>query len=281
MNMKTISKLILVSFVLTLAIGCKDRSGSTTTGNPFVSFGMTSSSSVATVAKKLWQQLWVQMFSSAHALPPPGTMMDSATNTVVINNIWLTVGEVEFKSDEIAGGTEVDGSDIDFVGPYSIDMLEVNPPPLVSGRISVNALRRVKVKLVRTTILPTGAPAGFSNNSIFIAGTVNGFNFSYTTQDETVLEIAGPNLIAAVENSNLLLELRIANLIKRINLSAINANTAINDGNRIPVANACPNIDVSAADLFTCFRKGLQTESTIGRDDDGDDQLDVGEDSVD
>lgn len=280
MKMKTLLSLILFLSLLIFATGCKDKSGSTTTGNPFVSFGMTSSSTVATVAKKLWQQLWGQMFSSAHALPPPGTMMDSAANTVVINNIWLTVGEVEFKTDEIAGGTELNGSDIDFNGPYSVDMLAVNPPPLVSGRISTTGLRRVKVKLIRTLILPTGAPAGFMSRSIFISGTVNGNSFSYSTEEETILEIAGPNMVAALENSNLLLELRIANLIKRIKLSAITATTSIHDGNRVPVTNPCPNIDASAADLFTCFRKGLQTESTIGRDDDGDDQLDIGEDSV-
>ena len=43
-------------------------------------------------------------------------------------------------------------------------------------------------------------------------------------------------------------------------MSSITAPTDISAGTPIPTANPCPTIDPSAADLYTCFRKGLETE---------------------
>jgi hypothetical protein len=141
-------------------------------------------------------------------------------------------------------------------------------------------MRRIKLKLIRLPSLPVGAPTGFLNKSIFIQGTVNGNNFTYSTEDESVIEIAGPQIVSAVANRTLLLELQIANLIKKTNLSAIVGATNISDGNKIPAVTPCNAIDASANDLFTCFRKGIETESNLGRDDDGDFQLDPLEEKV-
>lgn len=272
------NRILLTILILMVYIGCQ-KSENTTTGNPFVSLAVTSSSANATVAK-LRHNLIDLLIPKAFAYPPPATLLDAAGNTVVIQSAWISIEKIEFKQLELADVGEVDGTDVEFQGPYSIDLLSTTPSPVDAGRVSLGQLRRIKIKLARVAVLPAGAPAGFLNKSIYISGTVNGNGFSYSTQDETVAEIAGPQLVSAVENSTLLLELQAANLIKKINLTSIAVPTDIDDANRVAAANPCPNIDVSASDLFTCFRKGFETESNLGRDDDNDFRLDLGEETV-
>ena len=272
------NRILLAALILTIYIGCQ-KSENTTTGNPFVSLAITSSSANATVVK-LKHNVMDLLMPKAFAYPPPATLLDAVGNTVIIQSVWINIEKIEFKQLELADTSEVDGSDVEFQGPYSIDLLAASPAPIDAGRVSLAQLRRMKVKLAKVTVLPTGAPSGFLTKSIYISGTVNGNSFSYSTEDETVVEIAGPQLVNAVENSTLLLELQTANLIKKTNLTSISGTTNIDDTNRIPIAGLCPNIDTSASDLFTCFRKGFETESNLGRDDDNDFQLDTEEDTV-
>ena len=269
----------ILVILLFLMLSCQKKNENTTTGNPFVSLAMTSSSANATVAQ-FKKTIWDLVIPKSYAFPPPATLLDSAGNTIVIQNIWVNFGQIEFKADEVASGSEVDGDDIEFNSTYAIDLLSNTPQAFASGQINLNGLRRIKVKLTKTLSLPSGAPSGFLGKSIYISGTVNGHSFSYSTQDESVVEIAGPQLVTAVENKTILLELQTANLIKKMNLSAITATTNIDDSNRVSFANPCSQIDNSSTDLFNCFYKGFEKESNIGRDDDGNFQLDPNEDKV-
>lgn len=274
MKIRILIKIFLVSMIFD---GCQKPSENTTTGNPLVAVAMTSSSAAATVAKStIWDILLPRVF----AFPPPATMLDSVGNTVTIDSIWVNFAQIEFKYDEFASGSEVDGDSVEFDGVFSVDLLSNSPQDIVSGTISVSNMRRVKLKMQRVVSLPPGSPGGFSGKSIFISGTVNGNAFTYSTQDENTIEIAGPRLITATENSTLLIELQIANLIKRTDLSAITATTNIDDSNRVSFSNPCANIESGASDLFTCFYKGIEKESNLGRDDDGDFVLDSDEDKV-
>ena len=280
MKMMSSNLILTVFMVLFLLLnGCKSANDNTTTGNPFVSLAATSSASNATVSK-VKPSLFDLFLPQAVAYPPPATLLDAVGNTVVIQAVWINFGEIEFKSEQVASGTEVDGDSVQFSGSNAIDLLSPTPMPFVSGPINLTQLRRIKLKLIRTQVLPFGAPSGFLNKSIFISGTMNGNNFTYSTQDETVIEVSGPNIVTAVENRTLLLELQIANLIKKSNLSAIVNNTNINDGNRVSSSNPCNAIQAGASDLFTCFKKGFETESNVGRDDDGDYSLDPSEETV-
>lgn len=274
-KIKLIKFFVLPLFVIA---GCK-KSENTTTGNPFVHLAMTSSAQNATVAYRP-SRLMDIFLPPVFALPPPPTLLDSAGNTIVINSSWVNIGQIEFKMDETASGSETDGDSVEFSDIYAINLLSNTPSSFASGAINVSAMRRIKIKLVRVQNLPADAPADFMGKSIYIEGTVNGHVFSYSTQDESVIEIAGPSLIAALENRTLLVELHIANLIKKTNLSAITATTHISDGNRVSATDPCPAIKNGSSDLFTCFYEGFTTESNLGRDDDGDFQLDVGEDAV-
>lgn len=272
-------KLIVNSILPIMLLSSCSKNENTTTGNPFVSLAMTSSPANSTVAKNN-NTFWDLLIPRSFAYPPPGSLLDAVGSNITITSIWINFRQIEFKYDEVASGSEADGDSVEFDTIHSVDLLSNSPQPFVSGNINISNMRRVKLKLAKTITLPTGAPNDFLGKSIFISGTVNGQNFTFSTQDETVIEIAGPTLLAAVENRTLLIELQIANLIKKTNLSSITTATNISDTNRVPFTNPCTNIENGASDLFTCFYKGLEKESNLGRDDDGDYVLDPNEDKV-
>jgi hypothetical protein len=273
-----IKQIFRLLFVITILVSCQ-KNKNTTTGNPFVSLAIASSPANTTVAKNN-KTIWGLLIPQSYAYPPPALLLDAVGSNVNISSIWINFSQIEFKYDEVASGSEVDGDSIEFNSIYTVDLLSNAPQPFVSGNISISNMRRVKIKLAKTNALPTGAPLGLLGKSIFISGTVNGHAFTYSTEDETVIEIAGPMLVAAIENRTLLIELQIANLIKRTNLSNITSATNINDTNKVPATNPCATIENGASDLFTCFYKGFEKESNLGRDDDGDFVLDAGESKV-
>lgn len=261
---------------MTVAVSCTNDG--TSTGNPLVSLTINGSSQSATpmVVRNLLE-IFELILPTAHAAP--ATIEDSTGLPVVLDHFWTTVGEIEFKPSETPDAGEVDGDSVEFEGPYTNDILETNVDPIGTARLSFSKIRRIKVKLIRTATLPAAAPAGLLTKSVYISGQVNGVVITYSSQDETVIEIAGPNPVEVADNSQLLLQIQVANLFKRINLSSIAAPTDIDEGNRVAAVNPCPDIDASANDLYTCFRKGLETEANFGRDN-GDDELDGSDDTV-
>jgi hypothetical protein len=262
-------------------VGCSDKSANTTTGNPLVGLAMTGSSSVSTVLHRHQFKFLDIFISRAFAYTPPFSMFDLNGNSVTLQKTWINVGEIEFKTSEVPETSEIDGLEVSFQGPYAIDLFASTPQILGLNSLSMSAVRRIKVKLIKATSLSSGAPAELTGSSIFISGQVNGVNFSFSTTEESEMQISGAQGINPQNNKTLLLELKTANLIKKINLSSITTATIIDDSNRATtMSNPCPLIDSSAQDIFTCFRKGLETESNLGRDDDGNFRLDTHEESV-
>ena len=269
-------------FLILLLAGCQGtQNGNTQTGNPLVAFAMTAAPTSATVFhQRVPKNLLELLIPSAYAYPAPASMMDANGNTVTMNQNWINIGQIEFKASETVDVGEISGSSVSFQGPYAVDLFSPNPGNIGFNNLNLNQVRRIRIRLARTSSVPMTAPNGFLGRSIFLGGTVNGHNFTFSTMDESEIQIAGPYGVVPVENKTFLLELKTANLIKKINLSSISTTVNINDGNKVSAANPCPTIDNSASDLFTCFRKGLETESNLGRDDDGNFQIDSGEGSV-
>tara|TARA_B110001454_G_scaffold219199_1_gene251751 strand:+ start:58181 stop:59017 length:837 start_codon:yes stop_codon:yes gene_type:complete len=271
----------LVFLIFIFGLSCQKKSQNTTTGNPSISAALTSSSTVSTVyfrhnPKHLIELLIPKLF----AFPAPTSLTDSAGNSVQLNKNWITIGELEFKTAENVESGEETGSNVDFKGPYTVNLFSEAPTILGSNQVGIKEIRRIKMKLIRTSTLPEGAPSGLLNKSLYVEGTVNGHGFSFSTFDESESQISGATAVTPLENKTLLVELKVANLIKKMNLSIITSNNAIDDTNRVPASNPCPTIDPSASDLFTCFRKGFETESTLGLDEDGNFKLDPGEQQV-
>lgn len=280
--MKTffVSILLFIGFFLE---GCQERSnGGTTTGNPLISLKVTSSSAAATVAFHRPQFLspwWIEILRPALALPPP-SLVDSTGATVNLSEAWIVVKEIEFKPTETADSSEVDGDSVSLLGPYVIDLLTAHPESLGEVRIPTTTLRRIKMKLYNTDTLPSTAPPALLNKGLYWKGSINGHQFTLSSREGYEYELAGPNGVTLTDNSNILVSIRVANLFKRMNLSSISADVDIDENNRFPATNPCPQIDPSASDLYTCFNKGLKAEADLGKDNDGDDELGSGDDSV-
>lgn len=262
------------------AAGCAKSSSDT----PVVSaaLSMTGSSQPTTLANYKKAPLLYQLLSpTAVALAPPA-MTDSGSRVIALNKAWMVVKEIEFKSAEVTGASEVAGSEIKFRGPFFVDLLSTIPASFGSAQVPAGVYRRIKMKLEKDTALPAGAPAQLAGNSLYFQGTVSGITFSYAAADGTEFKIAGPGGVNLAANANMVIGMKVADLFRLIKMDAvaIAANANISDSNRIPAVNACPLIDSSASDIFTCLRKGLEKAGKFGKDNNGDGEIGTGEEEV-
>ena len=253
-------------------VGCSQQK----TNEVSASFKMTGSSSAATVAEN--KSIWSLLMNAAHAFLP-ATIQDSNGLTVNLSEAWTVVKEVQFKSEETAGAEDSE-IELEFNGPYIVDLLSNTPMVLDTQKIAEKGIRRIKMKLHKAESLPAGAPAGLINNSVYFAGSVNGNSFTFQMDDGSEMQIFGPSAFTPSENSELLVEVQLANIIKQIDLSTVTNGEAIHAGARHSGANLCPLIDASANDIYTCVRKGLEKHANFGVDKDGDDDLDGADNSV-
>jgi hypothetical protein len=157
-------------------------------------------------------------------------------------------------------------------------MFTTSPETLASGNLINSQFRRIKFNLKKVLSLPVGAPSGLSGNAVYISGTVNGNPFTFSTTSEIEISVAGANLVGAQNMDTLLLQIKIANLIKKIDFSAITSSTDVNEGNR-PLS-LCPQINSSATDIYNCMMNGFSSEANMGRDLNGDGEFEASEDTV-
>lgn len=275
LNFKNSMKVALAGFVFA-GVGCAKPSG----GAVAASLVMTGSSQPTTLANYKKQHPLLQLLSPMAIAFAPPAMNDSTGSVVALNKAWIVVKEVEFKMDEVASAGESSSSEIKFRGPYFVDLLSSIPASFGATEVPVGVYRRIKMKLEKDSTLPADAPTQLAGKSIYMEGTVAGVQFSYAAADGTEFKISGPGGVNLSETANLVIGVKMADLFKMIKLSGITATTAISDTNRVPTANPCPLIDSSAADLFTCFRKGLEKAGKFGCDRDNDGEIEVGEDEV-
>lgn len=276
-------RLAMGLMTITIISACqKSSDGGTSTGNPMISFKMTASSSPAnSIASYASRFPWLNLLlRPALALPPPPAMTDANGVTVTLDHAWITVKEIEFKATEVADQDEVDGQDVSFEGPFVVDLLSSQPESLGQARIATSLVRRVKMQLHNTDTLPAGAPAQMLDKSIYWSGAVGGHSLVITSREGYEFELGGQNGVGISESANILMSIQVASLFKKINLSAVTSDVVIDEQNRLPAVNPCPLIDASASDIYTCFTKGLETESNLGVDADDDDELSGDDDTV-
>lgn len=278
-------KLLFVLFVAGLT-NCSNKG--TRTGNPTVSTGLvvTSSSETAAFANKtnsVFEKIVALFLNPVWALPPPDNMVDATGNLdITLSEFWIVLKEVEFETSENATSSESDDSEISFEGPYVVDLFEQDPSSLGTKDVPSNTYKRIKWKLEHEADIPSDAPSQLDGKSLYISGTIEGNNFSYSSEDNTEFEIGGPNGITISSGDTLVANIKIADVIRKINLSALNSagDKNISDTNRISSSSPCNLIDESAEDLYTCFRKGIESESDFGRDLDDNFELEDGDESV-
>ena len=264
--MKLIKCALGLLSVLALASCQSSRSG-TSTGTPFVSFALNGSTQSATVALLIKHSPIYGIFFPSALAASPASVTDSRGVTITLNQFWATTGSVEFKAEESKSMSEVDGAETSFEGPFTVDLLQSNVAILGASNIPTSTIRRIKIRLRRTAALPATAPAGLSGKSIYVSGSVSGNTFVFVTQDEPTLEISGSKALVASNGDSLLLQIQTANFFKQIDLSLITMSTSISESNRIPTSgSACPHVNASSADLYTCFHDGFNAAANLGRD---------------
>ncbi len=217
------------------------------------------------------------LLTKAVAFAPAG-LRDSNSAAVTLNQAWVAVKTIKFKLAETASVGEEDS--VKFVGPYFVDLLSTMPSPIDTQSLPAGSYRRIEFVLHAGSSIPTGVPAQMTGNSIYLNGAVNGFTFSYTSTDGAQIIIAGPKGLPLDGSSDILISVRLADIFSKINMAAVNANVVITPSNRLAAANPCPLIDASAADIYTCIRRGLELKSQMGQDSNHSGELDVTESEV-
>lgn len=189
-----------------------------------------------------------------------------------LNEAWISVKRVEFKSTQTAAAGEISGDSVSFDSPMAINSIASTVQSFGQARIGAS-LRRLKMQLHNVEVLPFGAPVKLFGKSFFWKGTVGAKNFTFTTTEGYEYELAGPNVVILNENSNVLLSIQIANLFKKINMTNVMDGNAISPGFGVPATNPCPLINASAADIYTCFKDGLKSKANLGEDKNNDGEL--------
>ncbi len=283
MNKLNVSFKVVLAGLATALVGVGCAKSATDTPTVTAALAMTGSSQPKSVANYKKAHPLLQLFSPTAVAFPPPAMTDATTRVVTLNTAWIVVKEVEFKLAEVAGAGEVEGAEVKFRGPYFVDLLSTIPASFGSASVPAGVYRRVKMKLEKDSTLPAGAPAGLMGKSILLEGNVSTTAFSYTSTDGTEFKIAGPGGVNLSETANLMLGVKMSDLFRMINMDAVVAfagSKAISEANRIPAAGACPLIENSSNDIYTCIRKGLEKAGKFGKDSDNDGEIEVGEDEV-
>ncbi len=251
-----------------MSVGCSPKSAKLVSA----SLKMTGSASSATVVQNDSKGFLSLLMGKAYALIPT-SIQDSTGLSISLSSAWTVVDEIEFKSSETTSAEDSE-MEVEFHGPYAVDLLSTAPLTLDTQNIAVKDIRRIKMKLQAASTLPAGAPAGLLNNSIYLAGTVGGNSFVVQMDDGTEMQIGGPTAFQPAQGSDLLVEIQLANIFKQINMSTVANGEVIDHTNRHTGANLCNSIDASATDIYTCIRKGLELRANFGVDQDNDDALD-------
>lgn len=280
MKSKVLALTAVIAATQLLSLGCAKKSEGTSS-TLTTSVVMTGSSAAATVAKSAIDKLLNLFMPQATALPVPSTQ-DASGATVNITAAWIAMKEIEFKAAETLAqeGAEDVGEEVKFLGPYYIDLLSSAPGPIDTQELPAKVYRRIKMKLEASgTAIPAGTPVELSSNSIYVTGTVGANSFTYLADDGTEFEISGPSGVSPEDGQVMLISLKLANVIKMIDMSGVANGEVISSANR--VAGSCPLIDGSATDLYTCFRIGLEQQADFGKDSDGSGELEADEDNCD
>ncbi len=257
--------LMLLSLLFFLA-SCKG----TGSGNPpssSTNLAVTASPQSTAVAQNNW--LFDIIFPKLWALPV-NDVVDSGGLPVLLNKVWSSFKEVRFKLD----GSETESDDTRLDGPFNIDLLS-NDAIIVPELVITGTLDEIEWRLDQATLpLPSGAPAELLGNSLIIKGEVFGNSFTFLSDENTQMSFQKPEF-GNLESSNLVVNILLKQMISKIDLSTVTSGEEISQSTpHNTVGSACTSIDPSANTLYTCFRKGLESEYNLGADNNGDLEVD-------
>lgn len=265
---------VVTAGLMALTLGCTPQTNSpASVGSSSLSL-VGSLKQQAVVAKTKLEYFFNMVVPKANA--EVSALADAAANDVMLSEAWIALQEIKVKA--VASEEEISEDHV-IQGPLAINLLSDQPFSAEMSALSTNGYEALSMKFHKADIALEGAPPELIEHSIYLSGYVNGHAFSYIADDSTEFILAGTKNIQADQQSGFVVVFELANLISKINLSDITADTVISKDNKVISANACPEIDPSASDLFTCFEKGLKTEAEFGKHD-GDYDLDDASDET-
>jgi hypothetical protein len=253
----------------------------TRTGNPDVIIEIAGTTTPTVASLNGFEKIWERLFPTAVAYAP-FSVTDGAGNTIDFSEALASIENIEFKRGQFDQGGET--PEISLEGPFFVDLLASSPQELGTETLTLTGYRRVKMKLHKPVVSDSGAPVALGTNSLYLAGTINMNAFSFSTDEETEMEISGSHPITPNSADSFLTVINLGDLVEAIDLTDLDsaANKNITTANPIPaVSNSdpCPTIQDNADDLFTCFRQGLEHVGKFGRDDNHNGHLDGDESS--
>lgn len=246
-------------FVVVVIQSCKG----TSTGNPpKTTIAVTATDQPLPLA---YSPLWNLLFPSAWALPVTG-VVDANSNTIRIDESWISIKNIRI---EMSGDLSSDDTRLD--GPFIVDLLSENASLLADVNID-GAVDELRWELEKTQLadLPPEAPVELEDNSFILVGKINSItDFTFISDESTSMRFESETFTPA--NSNLVINILLKELFSKINLTSVTDNEVISSSSEHPtIGSECPEIDPSANDLYTCFRKGLESEAVLGNDSDDD-----------
>jgi hypothetical protein len=258
--MSTSSQKLLKIFIVVIIFSSCNSSSSKKSSTVTTNFAVTGSGQDALVYNN-FQSAFSMFFPSAMAFSP--AMIEDANGSQVdLTEAWIVLKKIQFNSSQTANESDT----AHYQGPFFIDLLRDAPAPFGEITLPAVGLRRVKMLLHKDNHVPEHAPTELSGKSIYLKGTINSHEFTYAADDTTDFEISGPHAVVPEEGKDLLAVIRLADLMKKIDLSGITSDTAITSSSRFPAVNPCPEIHATAFDLYTCFKKGIALEAKFGKD---------------
>lgn len=235
----------------------------TSTGNPpKTSIAVTATDQTLALA---YSPLWNLLFPSAWALPVSG-VVDANANAIRIDESWISIKNIRI---ELSGDLSSDDTRLN--GPFIVDLLSENASLLSDVNLegSVDELRW-ELDKTQLSDLPSGAPSELEDNSFILVGSINSItNFTFLSDESTSMKFESESFSPA--SSNLVINILLKELFSKIDLTSVTDDEVISSSSEHPtVGSKCPEIDASANDLYTCFRKGLESEAVLGQDSDDD-----------
>ena len=229
-----------------------------------------------TVVKSDMEKLLSLFVPSAYALTPP-PLIDANGESVTLDEAWIVVKKIEFHTREQDSGQDDNqsfgGDHPKLRGPHFVNLLSDEPTTVEGATLPASGVKRLKMELHKSMTIPDDAPEGLRGNSIFLSGMSHGIAFSFASSESSEFKIKGPHAVKPEASKKMMAMIKIAGLFKHIDLSVITEPVHISTENRISAENPCPLIDQQAQNLYTCFRKGLESHARFGKDN-GDRELD-------
>ena len=274
MHWKSLGISLIAAAALLALAGCEEDD--TTTKEPQGTTSLTMQASNAAHTTGL-QAMWRNLrraagFSEAYAIAS-GT--DGGGNVLDLTDFQVAIEKIKFKSEDEDSAALDDDADVEFEGPYAVDLLDAAAPLAQAlGDVEVPAGVYDGIRFVMHKSSELAATEPLFDRSIYIAGTFTpggGTATPFVMWHDTGenFDLSGTNGFQVTEGqtgNDLIVDFKLQSLFTGINLSTCTTPLDINPG----------TAETNCRAIADTLKDNIKAAADFGKDDDGDG--DVGED---